>query len=234
MSANTFFITGTDTGIGKTWTTLALLHHFQRQGIAATGMKPVASGCERDEQGILRNQDALLIQAHSSSSLPYQQVNPFAFEPPIAPHIAATEMGAPLQLDKLVQACQGMQKHCMQNQEHLLIEGVGGWYVPLNEQAGLNDLVQALDVGVILVVGLKLGCINHALLSAQAIINDGCTLVGWVANSLAPPVTEDFAQQQVLESLKARIPAPLLGTLPWCQTLDVAQLAESLTTPLIQ
>ncbi len=157
-----FFITGTDTDVGKTWVTVALMRRFRRQGFAVAGMKPVAAGCDWRE-GRLKNQDALLIQENSKPALAYEQVNPYAFERPVSPHLACG--GVDVRLDLILDVFKGMQK----NADRVLVEGAGGWLSPLGMAFDNADLAVALQIPVILVVGIRLGCINHARLTFQAI-----------------------------------------------------------------
>lgn len=202
-----WFITGTDTGIGKTRIATGLMHSLAGSGAKVAGFKPVAAGCERTPSG-LRNADALALQAASSPDLDYEQVNPVALEAAIAPHIAAEEAGTPIRIDELVSACRELEARV----DHVVVEGAGGWRVPLGAQEDMSDLAQALGLPVILVVGLRLGCINHALLSVDAIRARGLPLAGWVANAVDgdyPRLAENVA------ALEARIPAPSLGMVPY-------------------
>ena len=176
-----YFITGTDTGIGKTVVTLGLMRWLQDRGRRVAAMKPVASGCERTPQG-LRNEDALQLQQQASMPLDYDVVNPYAFEPPIAPHIAASQAGVQIELDIIRQGVRLLAEHA----DLVCVEGVGGWLVPLNGEESVADLAVSLGLGVVLVVGMRLGCLNHALLTAQAIQASGASLAGWVANCLPP------------------------------------------------
>ena len=202
-----FFITGTDTEVGKTLIGSALLHAANQAGLKTAAIKPVAAGCERTAEG-LRNADALLLQAAMSATLPYQQVNPVALEPAIAPHIAAREAGQRLSVSRLAGFCRGVMA---QGADITVIEGAGGWRVPLNERESFADLARELQVPAILVIGMKLGCINHALLSAEAISRDGVALAGWVANSVAGEM-DRYADN--LATLKQRIAASLLAEVP--------------------
>lgn len=204
---NGYFITGTDTGIGKTMASVALLHALTRQGLTAVGMKPVASGCATTAEG-LRNEDALALQAASSVALPYEQINPYAFALAIAPHIAAELAAISIDLEVIA----GHYRQLATQAEVVVVEGVGGWRVPLNPQQDVADLAAVLDLPVILVVGLRLGCINHALLTADSIRARGLKLVGWIANYLDPEMT---AQAQNIQALQQRLAAPLLAELPW-------------------
>jgi len=214
-----WFITGTDTEIGKTWYTLALIQHLKNQGLRVAGMKPIASGCEATQAG-LRNSDAEQILKTSGLDVPYDWVNPYAFAPPIAPHIAAAQVGQTIELETIIIQYQ----HLAAQAEALVIEGVGGWRVPINRTQSLKDMVLALEVPVILVVGLRLGCINHALLSAETIIRDGCTLAGWIAN----PIDPDFDTQASIETLKERLEVPLLAEMPYLETLNIGKLAQAI------
>ena len=162
------FITATDTGVGKTRVALGIMAALQAQGLSVAGMKPVASGCERGAQG-LRNDDALRLAGQASVVAPYPVVNPYALEPAIAPHIAAGQAGVEINIDT-IQAC---FKRLVANSEFVVVEGIGGWRVPLSGQSYVSDLAVALRLPVVLVVGLRLGCINHAVLTAQTMISDG-------------------------------------------------------------
>jgi dethiobiotin synthetase len=208
---STWFITGTDTGIGKTWCTLALIQHFKNQGCRVAGMKPIATGCYH-QQGHLRSRDAEMILTTSGLEVPYEWVNPYAFEPPIAPHLAAIQAGITIEVSSIVDKYQQLCNHA----DVIVIEGIGGWRVPINTQQTLTDLVFALDIPVILVVGLRLGCINHALLTAETIKSDGCTLAGWIANSIDP----QFNTLGSIATLKQRLMAPLLAQIPYLMDLD--------------
>jgi dethiobiotin synthetase len=201
-----WFITGTDTGVGKTFVTVGLLRYLNAHGVMAAGMKPLASGCERTPDGRLRNEDALLIRDASALELPYELVNPFPFEPPVAPHIAAARAGVVIDMETILERFNMIadQADCV------IVEGVGGWEVPVGEDAGMPDLAAALGLPVILVVGLRLGCINHALLTAQATRARGLHLAGWVANRVETSVDEE---QAVIEAIANRIGAPMLGNI---------------------
>lgn len=211
MAKKTFFVTGTDTGVGKTMVSAAILEAAKMAGKRALGMKPIASGCENTPEG-LRNEDALILQQSASETLAYDLVNPVALAPAIAPHIAAAQAGRVISADRLVGFCRGMQ---IRPADLLLIEGAGGWRVPLNDRETYSAVPQQLGVPVILVVALKLGCINHALLSAEAIRNDGLSLAGWVANHSEPEAMS--CEQETVDYLRAHIPAPCLGVLPWVE-----------------
>lgn len=219
--ANGYFITGTDTEVGKTWCSVGLIAHLQQQGKTVVAMKPVASGCMHTAEG-LRNDDALKLQAQASVTLPYEQVNPYAFEPAIAPHIAASQAGVTLSLDAITDTF----KQICDKADITIVEGVGGWQVPLNETQNVSDLAHALKLPVILVVGLRLGCINHALLTAESIRAAGCKLVGWIGNSVDPQMQE---QQDNIESIRQRVGVPLLGIIPHLDTLSPKAIADKIT-----
>ncbi|MDR3418421.1 MAG: dethiobiotin synthase [Nevskia sp.] len=203
MADATIFVTGTDTGVGKTRIACALLQRLRAQSGTAAGFKPVASGARRTPQG-LRNDDALELLAHSTPGLDYAAVNPCCFEPPIAPHLAAREAG--MEIDCAV--LDAAHARLAAGHRHVVVEGAGGWLVPLNSRQTFADWVAERGWPVLLVVAVRLGCINHALLSAEA-IERRCRLFGWVANVI-PPAPERL--QENIESLRERLPAPLLAT----------------------
>jgi dethiobiotin synthetase len=177
-----FFIAGTDTGVGKTYIASKLLESFNQQGLSTAACKPVASGSEMTKQG-LRNEDALHLMEAASIKLPYHEVNPIALQPPIAPHIAAQQSKQKITVEKLINMCQPVL-NC--KADVLIFEGVGGWYVPLNNTETMADFVRALDLSVILVVAIRLGCLNHALLTYNAIRACGVEFHGWIANRIDP------------------------------------------------
>lgn len=216
--AQAFFITGTDTDAGKTSVAAGLLCAAKQQGCSTLAMKPVASGCEMTEQG-LRNSDALALIAQSTVQLPYSQINPYAFAPAIAPHIAAQEAGVELSVADLYRTAQVILQ---QQADFTVIEGAGGWRVPISNTEFLSDFAIALQLPVILVVGVKLGCINHALLSAQAILNDGLELAGWVANVVDPNCAR-LAEN--LATLQQLMPAPCLAEVPHLSTPSAEYVA---------
>lgn len=205
-----YFVTGTDTDAGKTLIAAGLLAAAKKRGVSTLAIKPVAAGCEITSEG-LRNGDALQLMAHMTASLSYEQVNPVAFAPGIAPHIAAQQAKQTLALQPLVSHCQKLLKNPV---GLALIEGAGGWRLPLNDSEYLSGLPKALGVPVILVVGMKLGCLNHALLTLEAIASDGLQLAGWVANSVDKNMS---CQEENLQTLKNRISAPLLGMVPFLE-----------------
>ncbi len=217
----TYFVTGTDTDAGKTVITCGILAAACAKGLTTLALKPVASGCQQTEAG-LRNADAQALMEAMTLSLPYEQVNPLAFTPPIAPHIAAKESGVLMTVDRLAGYCRGALMH---RNDLALIEGAGGWRVPLNNREMISALTGALNTPVILVVGMKLGCINHALLSVEAIARDGARLAGWVANQIEPDLTR---YEENLQTLKDFIPAPCLGSVPFLKEHSAASVAAYL------
>ncbi|WP_426151323.1 dethiobiotin synthase [Pseudomonas sp. DC3000-4b1] len=216
-----YFVTGTDTEVGKTTLSAGLLQAAKRQGLSTLGAKPVASGCEWVE-GALRNSDALALMAESTLKLPYEAINPYAFEPAIAPHIAAQEAGVGLTAKALLSP---MRKVLAEQADFTLIEGAGGWRVPLAGEDNLSDLAIALGLPVILVVGVRLGCINHAVLTAEAIARDGLQLAGWVANIIDPSTSRLDAN---LDTLAQRLSAPCLGGVPRLDLPGAAAVADHL------
>lgn len=200
------FIAGTDTGIGKTHAACALLHALRDAGFSACGMKPVASGCAETVEG-LRNEDALALQAASSHALPYALVNPVALRDPLSPHLAAAHDDVEISLAPLQRAFEQLAG----SHQRVVVEGVGGWLVPLAPELFASDIARQWQLPVILVVGLRLGCLNHALLSARAIEADGCRLLGWIGNAVDPTMA---ASEENLATLRELLPAPCLGVLP--------------------
>ena len=215
------YVTGTDTGIGKTMASCALLHALRRRGLRAVGMKPVASGCVRMREG-WRNEDAEALLEASDPAPAYADLNPYALPEPLAPEIAAREAGVEIELQRIVDA---HARLCAQA-DAVVVEGVGGWAAPLTASHDQADLVRALRLPVLLVVGLRLGCLNHARLTARAIAADGCELAGWIANEIDPGMER---RDENFELLRARIDAPCWGRLP--QAAQAAELASCLRLP---
>lgn len=216
-----FFVTGTDTGVGKTLIASALLHAANQKHLRTLGLKPVAAGCEQTGDG-LRNDDALQLMQAASVKLSYDQVNPVALQAAIAPHVAAANEGRRLSVDRLVGFCRGA---LMNKVDFCLIEGAGGWRVPLNPRETMADLARALDIPVLLVVGIRLGCINHALLTAEAIARDGLKIAGWVASCVEP---EQAARQENVDTLRALLPFPLLGVVPFLDSPSLQTVSSHL------
>ncbi|MBS1161924.1 MAG: bioD [Proteobacteria bacterium] len=215
-----YFLTGTDTEIGKTFITCALLHRATALGLRAAGLKPVAAGT--DAAG--RNEDVEQIRAASSVPLPAAIINPYCFKAAVAPHIAADEEGRPIVFATIRAACESAR----QAADLLIVEGVGGFRVPLGADGDSADLAVALGLPVILVVGMRLGCISHALLSAEAIVGRGLPLAGWVANRI-DPVMSRFEEN--LATLRHLLPAPLLGVVPHWPTGGAAGAGQFLELP---
>jgi dethiobiotin synthetase len=218
------FVTGTDTGVGKTLASCALLHALRARGLRAVGMKPLASGCESAPEG-LRNEDALALQEASDPRPAYADVNPYALPLPLAPELAARDAGIEVALAPMLAAHARLAARA----DVVVVEGVGGWAAPLATDLHQADLVRALDIPVVLVVGLRLGCLNHAYLSVRAIQADGCRLDGWIGTGIDPEM-ERIDDNRAL--LAARIPAPCLGWLPWQAAPDPAALAPGLAEGL--
>jgi len=223
----TYFVTGTDTDAGKTFVSCALLYAAGLLGYKTLAHKPVAAGCERTEQG-LRNSDATHLMAAMTEHEEYEMVNPIALEPAIAPHIAAQESGSSLSVARSAGFARGIM---MARADLLLIEGAGGWRVPLNSRETLADLAKNLKQPVILVVGIKLGCINHALLTVEAIKADGLTIAGWVANQIDPEMSH---YKENLATLAQLITAPLLAEIPYTQDHSWAEAAKSIPGPALR
>jgi dethiobiotin synthetase len=197
------FITGTDTEIGKTYVSAALLRALNHLGLNTIGLKPIASDAESTPDG-LRNIDALTLQKAASIRLPYQQVNPFVFAPAIAPHIAAKNSGVNLSIKNILTACQPALDN--QKADVIVIEGAGGWLVPLNDQEYFADLPKAFDAFVILVVGMRLGCINHTLLTWESLQHRKVKIAGWIANCIDPNM-KNFTDN--LQTLTQHIGEPI-------------------------
>ncbi len=222
-----FFVTGTDTEAGKTYVTCALLHATRQLGWTAVGMKPIAAGVEDDG----RNQDVTQLLSASSIQPPLELFNPFCYPPAIAPHIAAREANHPIKIDSVCQAFQQLQALA----DVIWVEGVGGFLVPLDAQHDTADLAQRLALPVVLIVGMRLGCLNHALLTVEAIERRGLTLAGWVANQIDPAMSRFEAN---MDTLRTRLAAPLLGMIPYAigweraaQRLDLSMLPGLDMTP---
>ncbi|WP_447594648.1 dethiobiotin synthase [Aquipseudomonas campi] len=221
-----FFVTGTDTEVGKTTIAAGLLHAARAAGLSTAAAKPVASGCELTPQG-LRNSDALALLGESTVALRYEQVNPFAFAPAIAPHLAAREAGVELSVSALAEP---VRQVLARGADFTLVEGAGGWRVPLAGTSNLSDLAIDLQLPVILVVGVRLGCINHALLSAEAIERDGLLLAGWVANIVDAHTSR---LEENIATLVERLPAPCLGRVPFLPERSPAAIAAHLQIQLL-
>ncbi|NBQ67858.1 MAG: dethiobiotin synthase [Nitrosomonadaceae bacterium] len=211
-----YFVTGTDTGIGKTTVSCALLHAFAAQGHKVIGMKPIAAGVENGKW-----LDVEQLLAASNVNVTRQQINPYAFAPPISPHLAAQQAGREIDLTLIQQAYQTLSAQA----DRVVVEGAGGFLVPVNQHQTGADLAQALNLPVILVVGMRLGCLNHALLTTQAIKTAGLTLAGWVANCIDPQM---LAVAENIATLEQRLNGPLLGVVPFNSEVDLQESARLL------
>lgn len=223
--AKNYFLTGTDTDCGKTLVASALLKCASDQGLKSLGLKPIAAGAILVD-GNLRNDDALLLMQHSSVKLPYTQVNPVLFEEAVAPHIAAEKSNRSITISQLEGFVRGA---LMTPADIRIIEGAGGWLVPVNRREPLSELPKRLKIDVIVVVGMKLGCINHAMLTVSAIARDGLTIAGWIANRVD---AEMHCFDENLDTLQQIIPAPCLGVVPFIENGDlVVTAADCLILP---
>jgi dethiobiotin synthetase len=211
-----YFVTGTGTGVGKTLVSCALLHAFRACGKSAVGMKPVAAGCENGKWA-----DVELLAAAGNIEAPRELVNPYALVPPIAPHIAAKQVGIQIDMTVIRRACFELQKIA----DIVIVEGVGGFLVPLNDHQDSADMAKALGLPVVLIVGMQLGCLNHALLTAQAVRAAGLPLAGWIANRIELHMA---SFDENVFALKQRLGCPLLGVLPFEQNADAEKFSALL------
>ena len=214
MAFDGCFVTGTDTGVGKTLVSAALLRTLARHHRRVVGMKPVAAGLI-EHQGQWVSEDVLALRAASTVVVPAELDNPVALPDAIAPHLAAERAGRTVTVAELLAAHRALREHA----DVVVVEGAGGWRVPVNGDETLADLARAIGAPVVLVVGLRLGCLNHALLTAEAIRADGLPLAGWVANAIDPDMP---CREENLETLRHWLPAPLLGRVPWQATAPQA------------
>lgn len=219
-----FFVTGTDTGVGKTRVSAGLIAVLRQQGLRVAGMKPVASGCTATSAG-LRNDDALALLAASGLDLPYEWVNPYAFAPAVAPHLGAAAVGVTIRFPAIAQAFDQLAAQS----DGVVVEGVGGWRVPLGPDGDVADLAMRLQLPVVLVVGLRLGCLNHAALTAADIRRCGLPLAGWVGNAI------ETGFERLDDNLKAlgdSLAAPCLGVVRHAAAATPASVARDLRVPL--
>jgi dethiobiotin synthetase len=219
-----YFVTGTDTGVGKTLVTSALLYGYSLQGLTTAGMKPVSAGCA-EENGRLISDDVTMIMSAGNIVAALEQHNPYTFAPPIAPHIAAQQANKIIKPRVIQVAYQTLAAKA----DVVIVEGIGGFRVPLGEQLDTADLAQILNMPVVLVVGMRLGCINHTLLTVEAIQARGLELAGWVANRVDPGMA---AFEENLQTLEQHIPAPCLGVLPYLPQADFKLAADYLQLPI--
>jgi len=218
-----YFITGTDTGVGKTLISCALLHGFSMRENRVAGFKPVAAGCDADGY----NDDAKLLRMASTVQLSYEQVNPYCFREAIAPHIAAHNEGVRIEVSVLLTAYRELAEQV----DEVVVEGAGGFCVPLNKQETSADLAKELALPVIVVVGMRLGCLNHALLTMRIIADYQLKCAGWVANVLD---VEMPALQENIETLREKITAPLLGVVPFMVEPDAKAAIQHLDLSLLE
>lgn len=225
MTVRGYFVTGTDTGVGKTCVSSALLLKLNQQGKKAAGMKPVASGCDKTPDG-LRNADAESLIKYSGIKLNYADVNPYAFEAAIAPHLAAEKMGESISLDIILAAYEQLsrQVNCV------VVEGVGGWQVPLSHNETMEDLAIRMNLPVIMVVGIRLGCINHALLTYQAIKASGLECCAWIANQIDPQMS---CMEENITAIHDRLDIPCWGVIPWGSDVSAESIVDKLIQPPI-
>lgn len=218
------FITGTDTCIGKTWSTITLINFFKLHGLKVAGFKPVAAGCEWHD-GQWQNEDAQLMRQHNSYVLDYELINPYAFKQAVSPHIAAE--GQTVDIDVIKKICKQLQA----DHDLIIVEGAGGWCSPISYQMTNADLAQVLGFPVILVVGLRLGCLNHAKLSLNAIQANGLNCLGWIAVQLDPDMPEQSAN---LDYLKQSLQLPLIALLPYMNRADFNCLSQLINSESLQ
>ena len=218
LKSGTYFITGTDTDVGKTVCTKALLQAASKQHKSTLAYKPISAGCEETHLG-LRNEDALILQQNSTLKVGYDEVNPIAYKQPIAPHIAAIENEQSICLTLINQGLDFLQQ---QQAQFLFVEGAGGWHLPINNQQLFSEWVIERQLPVIVIIGLKLGCLNHALLTLKTIEQSGLTIAGWVANHLQHDMP--YVEQNI-NTLKEFIDAPLLGTIPFLGNINEQDLS---------
>ncbi len=221
-----FFIAGTDTGVGKTLITTTLLVLLKKHFFKTIALKPIASGCITTSTG-LGNNDAYLLQKYMSEKLTYAEINPFAFLEPIAPHIAAKIAKQPLSVKIIMDACQNILK---KPADYLFIEGIGGWLVPLNSHETTADLAKAFGYPIILVVGMRVGCLNHTLLTIESMQKKSINIAGWIANSMQPEMP--YLNKHI-KALKKFIPAPLLGIIPYLENIEPYLVAPYIDLPLL-
>jgi dethiobiotin synthetase len=227
MTPRGVFVTGTDTGVGKTVISVALVRGLVAHGLRVAVMKPIASGSEHTPEG-LRNDDALRLIAAANVPAAYDSVNPYCFEPAISPHIAAKDAGIAINLDRITRDLGSLAAVA----DYVVVEGAGGWLAPIGDQEAMADLAMSLALPVLLVVGLRLGCINHASLTQRAIDACGLRFAGWIANSIDPAMPRQAENLQALERVLARPPLAVVPFLfPDAPTLELIEAAAKLIAP---
>lgn len=219
--ARGFFITGTDTDVGKTTVALGLMAAFQQKGFTVAAMKPVSAGCVQTENG-LRNDDALKLMQQADVDLPYETINPYAFEPAIAPHIAAADVNVEMSIDIIVDA----YKVIADKVDVVIVEGAGGWLVPFNETQTMADVAIQLALPIINIAGIRLGCLNHTLLTTQSISLNSLPLAGWIANHISEKTSRD---DENIKTLQDRLSSPCLGNVPYLENSNSETVSKFLT-----
>lgn len=214
------FITGTDTEVGKTLVACGLVHAYRRADLSVAAMKPVAAGCYETPEG-WKNEDVEALLKAANVDAPLDEVNPYRFVEPIAPHVAAARANVAMDLGLIRERFDSLARRA----DAVVVEGAGGFLVPLGDREDFGDLAQRLGLPVVLTVGMRLGCINHALLTQEAILSRDLEFAGWVANTIDPGMS---AFEDNLATLQARLRAPLLGVVPWLNAPDPAQIALAL------
>lgn len=217
-----YFIAGTDTGVGKTWVSCALLKAAIAAGKQAVGLKPIAAGADIRLDGSLENEDAVALKRISNIDIPVRALNPICVPEPLSPHIAADRANVKLSVASTIKQ---MSAGLNLDADLCLIEGAGGWRVPINNRETMADLARCLNIPVILVVGMRLGCLNHAMLSVEAIERDGLKLHGWIANVIDPDMS---ALNENVATLNRHLTAPLLARLPHSQNFDVVEASKNI------
>ena len=212
-----YFVTGIDTGVGKTLVSAALTFFLRNQGVRVSGMKPIASGCIETGH-VLRNEDADLLLTASNVEADYDLICPYRFLPPIAPHIAAEDQGTVISIDHILDCYRRFQA----GSDTVVVEGVGGWQVPVNKHKSMSDLAIELDLPVIIVVGGRLGCINHALLTAESVLASGLSVAGWVFNKIDPDMQQADAVKQTLQN---RMPGRFIADIAWQNNVDFREIS---------
>lgn len=224
MRARGVFITGTDTSAGKTAVAAGWIHHEVQRGLRVAAMKPVATGAVIREGGQLCSTDAEMLRQEINVEETGEEINPYLFVPPVSPNIAAAEARVTLDIGHMVELARALE----QRADRIVVEGVGGWRVPLDRGISTVDLVRALGYPVVLTVGLRLGCINHALLTLESIAADRIPCLGWVANRIDPTLV---APEAVCATLAERLSIPCLGVVPYLVPLQIRAVAEALSPP---
>lgn len=210
------FVTGTDTEVGKTLAATVLMHHYRRQGLRVVGMKPVAAGCHETPAG-WKNDDVEALVAAGNVDAPIEDVNPYVFRAPIAPHVAARREGRIIDLGRIVASFEALRALA----DVVVVEGAGGFLVPLNDSEDFGGLARSLGLPVVLTVGVRLGCINHALLTQEAIAARGLHFAGWIANGIDPRMN---APEETIATLASRLRSPLLAVIPWLSPVDAGSV----------